>query len=138
MSRFLPQRKGTSLLGRLWARRIQTLASWFVATHFGLRRCESAFISLRRVRSEDLPYSIITAVESLTTKFGMDWCGSSTPRTPEYPDRQNEERHERKAYWLVIVRPHFLTGGDTKGLCPSIPCMDREGAELWFFMLSNN
>ncbi|KDP36604.1 hypothetical protein JCGZ_08371 [Jatropha curcas] len=57
---------------------------------------------------------------SLTTKFGMDWCGSSTPRTPEYRT-MNEERHERKAYWLVIVRPQFLTGGGTNGLRPSIP-----------------
>ncbi|KAI5342594.1 hypothetical protein L3X38_010469 [Prunus dulcis] len=53
-------------------------------------------------------------------RFGIDWCGSSTPRTPEYRT-MNEERHERKAYWLVIVRLKFLTGGDTKGLCPSIP-----------------
>ena len=68
----------------------------------------------------------------------MDWCGSSTPRTPE--DRiMNEERHERKAYWLVIVRPQFLTGGDTKGLCPSIPWIDREGGQsFWFFMLSKS
>lgn len=35
----------------------------------------------------------------------MDWCGSSTPRTPEYRT-MNEERHERKACWLVIMRPH--------------------------------
>ena len=63
----------------------------------------------------------------------MDWCGSSTPRTPEYRT-MNEERHERKAYWLVIVRPQFLTGGDTKGLCPSIPWIDREGGQsFWFF-----
>ena len=63
----------------------------------------------------------------------MDWCGSSTPRTPEYRT-MNEERHERKAYWLVIVRPKFLTGGDTKGLCPSIPWIDREGGpSFWFF-----
>jgi hypothetical protein len=47
----------------------------------------------------------------------------------------NEERHERKAYWLVIVRPQFLTGGDTKGLCPSIPWIDREGGQsFWFFV----
>ncbi|KAD5961844.1 hypothetical protein E3N88_13317 [Mikania micrantha] len=32
---------------------------------------------------------------ALTTKFGMDWCGSSTPRTPEYRT-MNEERHEIK------------------------------------------
>ena len=44
----------------------------------------------------------------------------------------NEERHERKAYCLVIVRPRFLTGGDTKGLRPSIPWIDR-GQSLWFF-----
>jgi hypothetical protein len=63
----------------------------------------------------------------------MDWCGSSTPRTPEYRT-MNEERHERKAYWLVIVRPQFLTGGDTKGLCPSITWIDREGGQsFWFF-----
>ena len=37
----------------------------------------------------------------------MDWCGSSTPRTPEYRT-MSEQRHERKAYWLVIVRPKFL------------------------------
>ena len=78
----------------------------------------------------------------------MDWCGSSTPRTPEYRT-MNEERHERKAYWLVIVRPKFLTGGDTKGLCPSIPWIDRgEGrafglsccqrVEQWFFVLSKS
>ncbi|KAF3618143.1 hypothetical protein FXO37_34329 [Capsicum annuum] len=63
----------------------------------------------------------------------MDWYGSSTPRTPEY-QTMNEERHERKAYWLVIVRPQFLTGEDTKGLCPSIPWIDRErGKIFWFF-----
>ena len=63
----------------------------------------------------------------------MDWCGSSTPRTPEYRT-MNEERHARKAYWLVIVRPQFLTGGDAKGLCPSIPWIDREeGQSFWFF-----
>jgi hypothetical protein len=52
----------------------------------------------------------------------------------------NEERHERKAYWLVIVRPQFLTGGDTKGLCPSIPWRGRAELlvfsscqEQWFF-----
>ncbi|CAA7019114.1 unnamed protein product [Microthlaspi erraticum] len=49
----------------------------------------------------------------------MDWCCSSTPRTPEYRT-MNEERHARKAYWLVIVRLQFLTGVDTKGLRPSI------------------
>nr|DAD43696.1 TPA_asm: hypothetical protein HUJ06_001926 [Nelumbo nucifera] len=58
----------------------------------------------------------------------MDWCGSSTPRTPEY-QTMNEEGHERKAYWLVIVKPQFLTGGDTKGLCPFIPWIDREGGQ---------
>lgn len=46
----------------------------------------------------------------------------------------NEERHERKAYWLVIASPQFLTGRDTKGLCPSTPCIDREGGQsFWFF-----
>ena len=36
--------------------------------------------------------------------------------------------------WLVIVRPQFLTGGDTKGLCPSIPWLDIEGGQgFWFF-----
>lgn len=55
----------------------------------------------------------------------MDWCGSSTPRTPEYRT-MNEERQER-----VIARPQ---GGDTKGLCPSIPWIDREGGQsFWFF-----
>ncbi|KAG6735399.1 hypothetical protein POTOM_062040 (chloroplast) [Populus tomentosa] len=44
----------------------------------------------------------------------------------------NEERHERKAYWLVIVRPQFLTGGDTKGLCPSITWIDREGGRSFW------
>ncbi|KAG9438580.1 hypothetical protein H6P81_021475 [Aristolochia fimbriata] len=53
----------------------------------------------------------------------MDWCGSSTPRTPEYRT-MNQERHERKAYWLV-VRPQFLTGKDTKRLCP--PLWDGRG-----------
>jgi hypothetical protein len=38
----------------------------------------------------------------------------------------NEERHER-----VIARPQ---GVDTKGLCPSIPWIDREGGQsFWFF-----
>ncbi|KAL1803398.1 hypothetical protein ACET3Z_032045 [Daucus carota] len=60
----------------------------------------------------------------------MDWCGSSTPRTPEYRT-MNEERHERKAYWLVIVRPQFLIGGDTKGLCPSIPWLDRNKVQVY-------
>lgn len=65
----------------------------------------------------------------------MDWCGSSTPRTPEYRT-MNEERHEIKAYRLVIVRPQFLTGGGTKGLCPSIPWIDREGGQsFWFFFV---
>ena len=46
----------------------------------------------------------------------------------------NEERHERKAYRLVIVRPQFLPGRDTKGLCPSIPWIDRGGGQsFWFF-----
>lgn len=46
----------------------------------------------------------------------------------------NEERHERKAYWLVIVRPQFLTGRDTKGPCPSISWIDRDGgAEAFGF-----
>jgi hypothetical protein len=45
----------------------------------------------------------------------------------------NEERHERKAYWLVIVRPQFLTGRDTKGLCPSLSIQGREGQSFWFF-----
>ncbi|PPD97879.1 hypothetical protein GOBAR_DD05133 [Gossypium barbadense] len=65
----------------------------------------------------------------------MDWCCSSTPRTPEYRT-MNEERHARKgkAYWLVIMRPQFLTGGDTKGLRPSIPWIDREREQSsWFF-----
>ncbi|KAG5569012.1 hypothetical protein H5410_063972 [Solanum commersonii] len=62
----------------------------------------------------------------------MDWCGSSTPRTPRISNHERR-RHERKAYWLVIVRPQFLTGGDTKGLCPSIPWIDREeGESFWF------
>ncbi|KAG9438477.1 hypothetical protein H6P81_021583 [Aristolochia fimbriata] len=46
----------------------------------------------------------------------MDWCGSSTPGTPEYRT-MNQERHERKAYWLV-VRPQFLTGKDTQTPLP--------------------
>lgn len=65
----------------------------------------------------------------------MDWCCSSTPRTPEYRT-MNEERRARKGktYWLVIMRPQFLTGGDTKGLRPSIPWIDREGGQsFWFF-----
>ena len=63
----------------------------------------------------------------------MDWCGSSTPRTPEYRT-MNEERHERKAYWLVIVRPQFLNGGDTNGLCPpSLSIQGMEGQSFWFF-----
>lgn len=45
----------------------------------------------------------------------------------------NEERRERKAYCLVIVRPPFLTGGDTKGLYPSIPWIDREGGQSFCF-----
>lgn len=43
----------------------------------------------------------------------------------------NEERHARKAYWLVIVRLQFLTGVDTKGLRPSILWI--EGQNFWFF-----
>jgi hypothetical protein len=35
---------------------------------------------------------------------------------------------------LVIVRPQFLTGGDTKGLCPpSISNQGMEGQGFWFF-----
>ncbi|KAL0641542.1 hypothetical protein Bca4012_103005 [Brassica carinata] len=60
----------------------------------------------------------------------MDWCCSSTPRTPEYRT-MNEERHARKAYWLVIVRLQFLTGVDTKGLRPSILWI--EGQNFRFF-----
>ncbi|CAA6675646.1 unnamed protein product [Spirodela intermedia] len=55
----------------------------------------------------------------------MDWCGSSTPRTPEYRTMNKEKRHERKAYsyWLG----HQI-------LCPSIPWIDREGGQsFWFF-----
>ena len=34
----------------------------------------------------------------------------------------------------MIVRSQFLTGRGTKGLCPSIPCLDREGGQsFWFF-----
>lgn len=70
----------------------------------------------------------------------MDWCGSSTPRTPEYRT-MNEERHERKAYsifyWLLIVRPQFLTGRDTKGLRPPHP-IEREGRAFAFFVLSKS
>ncbi|TXG67953.1 hypothetical protein EZV62_009228 [Acer yangbiense] len=40
----------------------------------------------------------------------MNWCGSSMPRTPEYQTIK-EERYARNAYWLVIVRPQFLTRG---------------------------
>ncbi|KAG9438715.1 hypothetical protein H6P81_021347 [Aristolochia fimbriata] len=40
----------------------------------------------------------------------------------------NQERHERKAYWLV-VRPHFLTGKDTKRLCPPLWDGRAVGAE---------
>lgn len=62
----------------------------------------------------------------------MGWCGSSTPRTPEYRT-MNEERHEKKAYWLVIVRPQFLTGSDTKPKTSALPS-DREGGQsFWFF-----
>lgn len=43
----------------------------------------------------------------------------------------NEERHARKAYWLVIVRLQFLTGVDTKGLRPSILWI--EGQNFRFF-----
>lgn len=65
----------------------------------------------------------------------MDWCGSSTPRTPEYRT-MNEERHERKAYWLVIVRPQFLTGRDTKSSAlPSLGWIDREGGQLVFHVV---
>src|SRR5690606_39557586 len=60
----------------------------------------------------------------------MDWCCSSTPRTPEYRT-MNEERHARKAYWLVLVRLQFLTGVDTKGLRPSILWI--EGQNFRFF-----
>jgi hypothetical protein len=53
----------------------------------------------------------------------------------------NEERHEKKAYWLVIMRPQFLTGGDTKGLCSALPDGRAELlgfsccqiVEQWFF-----
>ncbi|RVW23822.1 Werner Syndrome-like exonuclease [Vitis vinifera] len=42
----------------------------------------------------------------------MDWCGSSTPRTPEYRT-MNKERHERKAYWLVILlKPNKIRLGN--------------------------
>ncbi|PPS08684.1 hypothetical protein GOBAR_AA11954 [Gossypium barbadense] len=63
----------------------------------------------------------------------MDWCCSSMPRTPEY-QTMNKERRVRKgkAYWLVIMRPQFLTGGDTKGLRPSIPWIDREGGQSFW------
>ncbi|KAI3904109.1 hypothetical protein MKW92_049819 [Papaver armeniacum] len=33
---------------------------------------------------------------------------------------------------MVIVRPQFLTGEDTKGLCPSIPWIEREGRAVGF------
>src|SRR5690606_42139252 len=60
----------------------------------------------------------------------MDWCCSSTPRTPEYRT-MNEERHARKAYWLVLVRLQFLTGVATKGLRPSIPGMAGQHFRLF-------
>ncbi|KAK8564754.1 hypothetical protein V6N12_058337 [Hibiscus sabdariffa] len=83
----------------------------------------------------NFPVIDLSQQDLASTKFGMDWCCSSTPRTPEYRT-MNEERHARKgkAYWLVIMRPQFLTGGDTKGLRPSIPWIDREGGQsFWFF-----
>ncbi|KAK9081070.1 hypothetical protein Scep_031065 [Stephania cephalantha] len=40
----------------------------------GLRRCESAFLSIRTVPSEDLPYSIVTAVEfNHQVRDGLVW-----------------------------------------------------------------
>jgi hypothetical protein len=51
----------------------------------------------------------------------------------------NEERPEKNAYWLVIVRPRFLTGGDTKGLFPPSPWLgelvgvNREGGHSFSF-----
>ncbi|PPS11046.1 hypothetical protein GOBAR_AA09597 [Gossypium barbadense] len=63
----------------------------------------------------------------------MDWCCSSTPRTPEYRTMNEESRARKgKEYWLVIMRPQFLTGGDTKGLRPSIPWIDREGGQSFW------
>ncbi|PPR91378.1 hypothetical protein GOBAR_AA29305 [Gossypium barbadense] len=63
----------------------------------------------------------------------MDWCCSSMPRTLEYRTINEERRVKKgKAYWLVIMRPQFLTGGDTKGLCPSIPWIDREGRQSFW------
>lgn len=64
----------------------------------------------------------------------MDWCGSSTPRTPEYRT-MNEERHERKAYWLVIVRPQFFDWKGHKRSPPYLSIYPRDGrAEtFWFF-----
>jgi hypothetical protein len=52
----------------------------------------------------------------------------------------NKERHERKAYWLVI-ETQFLTGGDTKGLYPTLPLYLSKGwkrSGLWFFILSKS
>jgi hypothetical protein len=44
----------------------------------------------------------------------------------------NEERHERKRYWLMSDCEAAILV--TKGLCPSIPCLDREGGQnFWFF-----
>ena len=40
---------------------------------------------------------------SFTTKFGMDWCGSSTPETPEYQPI-NGKRHKKKIKTSRIVR----------------------------------
>lgn len=63
----------------------------------------------------------------------MDWCGSSTTRTPKY-QTMNKEMHERKAYWLSDCETQFLIGGDTKSLNASILSIDRRGrAELLGF-----
>lgn len=45
----------------------------------------------------------------------------------------------RLRYWLVIVRPQFLTGRNTKGLCPSLSIQGREVRTTFgFFILSNS
>ncbi|KAK5825873.1 hypothetical protein PVK06_020748 [Gossypium arboreum] len=70
--------------------------------------------------------------QSRGTKGGLI---THSGRTPEYRTMNEESRARKgKAYWQVIMRPQFLTGRDTKGLRPSIPWIDREGGQsFWFF-----
>ncbi|KAF2323388.1 hypothetical protein GH714_035141 [Hevea brasiliensis] len=52
-------------------------------------------------------------VEDVPVNGWVNFTKVETKNEPEHRT-MNQKRHERTTYWLVIVRPQFLIGGDTK------------------------